>query len=145
MLCGAASKEFALESHNICPTSNNHLCPCGELEQLEGQIRDFLHTALQLFRKRMRMWEFFFDVDSVVTKSGIGWFFDQDHHRPFPSAPSLCKPVLIVPALRLTAAMMIFMPVTVPLALSRQVQAIVICSLRNQRQVGEPKTVLFDR
>jgi hypothetical protein len=53
MLCGAASKEFALESQ-ICSTSNNHFCPCGELEQLEGQIRDFLHSALKK-RQELRL------------------------------------------------------------------------------------------
>ena len=53
MLCGAASKEFALKSQ-ICPTSNNYFCPCGELEQLEGQIRDFLHSALKK-RQELRL------------------------------------------------------------------------------------------
>jgi len=54
MLCGAASKEFALESHNICPNTNNHFCPCGELEQLDGQIRNFLHSALKK-RQELRL------------------------------------------------------------------------------------------
>jgi len=86
------------------------------------------------------MWEFFFDVDSVVTKSGISFFFAQSttHHSPLP--PRLCRLVLIVPALRLMMTMMICMPVIVLSALSKRVQAIVICSSINRCQVGEQRT-----
>lgn len=66
MLCGDASKEFAVESHNMCPIINNHLCPCDELEQLEGQIRDFLYLAL---KKRQEL------------RSRVNHFHNQEFHQ----------------------------------------------------------------
>ena len=46
MLCRAALREFAPDS-NTCPAIDARFCPCGELEQLEGQIRNLLHQALK--------------------------------------------------------------------------------------------------